>query len=146
MSPLTTGPAPTQADANAAAADAADAADAAAARARTDAAAGADCDSDRIHRAAEELLQRGRDGTGMTGTTARYRQLELAQLLHTIARAVQADDPLPQELVRHAANLSHHILNYPPAPRTARQDSPNTGPDSSRSPADGAADPTRSSA
>lgn len=111
MSPPTGGPAHTPAKG-------ADAADAAAARVRTDAAAGADSDGDRIHRAADELLQRGRDGTGMTDTTARYRQLELAQLLHTIARAVQAGAPLPHELVRHAANLSRHILNYPPAQGT----------------------------
>lgn len=93
-----------------------DAEAAAAARARMDAAAGADSDSDRIHRAAEELLQRGGNGTGMTDTTARYRQFELAQLLDAIDRAVQADDPLPHELVRHAANLARHIFNYPPAP------------------------------
>lgn len=94
----------------------ADAADAAASRQRTDAAAGPDSDSDRIRRAAEELLQRGRDGTGMTDTTARYRQLELAQLLHAIAHAVEAGEPLPRELLRHAANLARHILSYPPGP------------------------------
>lgn len=94
----------------------ADVADAVASRQRTDAAAGPDSDSDRIHRAAEELLQRGRAGAGMTETSARYRQLELAQLLHAVAHAVEAGESLPPELLRHAANLSRHILNYPPVP------------------------------
>jgi len=80
---------------------------------RTNAAGGADADNDRIRRAADELLKRGRDATGMTEATARHRQLELALLLHTVARAFEAGDRLPHELLRHVANLSRPILNYP---------------------------------
>lgn len=92
-----------------------DAADAVAARKLTDAGMGADTDTDRIHRAAAELLRSGQAGLGMTETTARYRQLELAQLLHAIAHGVERGNRLPTEVLRHAANLARHILNYPAA-------------------------------
>lgn len=73
-------------------------------------------DGDSLRRAADELLIRGRAGLGMTGTTARYRQFELAQLLGAVERAVEIDQTLPPELLRHAANLAQHINNNPAAP------------------------------
>ena len=82
----------------------------------TEADAGTGRESDQLRRAADELAQRGREGVGMTATTARFRQFELAQLLNSIAQAVEAGEVLPHELLRHAANLAQHILSYPPAP------------------------------
>ena len=94
--------------------------------------AGAGRESDQLRRAADELAQRGRDGVGMTATTARFRQFELAQLLNSIAQAVEAGEVLPRELLRHAANLAQHILSYPPA---APAEAPATVPSSAvRSP------------
>jgi hypothetical protein len=98
-----------------AAAAAADVAGALDARRRTDASAGPDRDPDRLRRSAEELLARGRAGLRMNDATARYRQLELAQLLHSIARALEIDEHVPHEVVRHAANLGRHILGEPSA-------------------------------
>lgn len=54
---------------------------AAAGRRPTEADAGTGRESDQLRRAADELAQRGREGVGMTATTARFRQFELAQLL-----------------------------------------------------------------
>lgn len=88
--------------------------DAAAGRRPTEADAGAGAESVQLRRAADELAQRGRDGVGMTATTALFRQFELAQLLHSIAHAVEVGEVLPRELLRHAANLARHILSYPP--------------------------------
>jgi len=76
---------------------------------------GPDRDTDRIRRAAEELLRRGRAGIGMTSTTARYRQFELAQLLLTVVGAVEVGEALPRDVLRHAANLARHINSYPAA-------------------------------
>ncbi len=98
----------------------------------TEADAGTGRESDQLRRAADELAQRGRDGVGMTAATARFRQFELAQLLNSIAQAVEAGEVLPHELLRHAANLAQHILNYPPA---APAEPPATEPSSTvRSP------------
>ena len=85
------------------------------ARALTEQAAGPEQDTDRLNRAADELLRRGRAGLGMTETTPRYRQLELAQLLLAIARGLEAGAELPTDVLRHAANLARHILSYPGA-------------------------------
>ncbi len=74
-----------------------------------------DGDSAMLRRAAHELLRRSQAGLGMTVTTAHYRQFELAELLHTIARSLEVGDVLPSELVRHAANLARHINDYPSA-------------------------------
>jgi len=76
----------------------------------------ADDDTGRLRAAAAELMRRGRAGEGPTQTTMRYRQLELAELLVVTADAVEAGHPLPQEVVRHAANLARHILAYPTEP------------------------------
>lgn len=105
---------------------------AAAGRRPTGADAGAGRESDQLRRAADELAQRGRDGVGMTAATARFRQFELAQLLNSIAQAMEAGEVLPHELLRHAANLAQHILSYPPA---APAEPPATEPSSTvRSP------------
>lgn len=79
----------------------------------------ADDDSDRLRRAASELMRRGSTGVGPTETTVHYRQLELAELLRVIARAVDHGVALPRDLVRHAANLARHILDYPAGPAEA---------------------------
>lgn len=75
----------------------------------------ADDDSDRLRRAASELMRRGRAGVGPAETTVHYRQLEVAELLLVIARALEDGVALPGELVRHAANLARHVLDYPAA-------------------------------
>lgn len=88
-----------------------DALSAATARRLTDAAVGQDDDSSRIHRAADALLQQRPDGAGMPEQTARFVELETAQLLHALAQAVDGGVELPSELMRHTANLARHLLS-----------------------------------
>jgi hypothetical protein len=71
--------------------------------------------SDNIRRASEELLRRGQNGSVMSEADARFRQLELALLLESVARAIEDADPLPHDVMRHAANLAQHVNSYPQA-------------------------------
>ncbi len=78
---------------------------------------------DELQGAAQELMRRAREGLEMTATTARYRQFALAQLLQAVACAVEAGEPLPDDIVRHASTLSRHILRYPTAQPPAERSS-----------------------
>ncbi len=73
-------------------------------------------DSSELRRAGEMLLQRVRAGAVPTDRNAEYAQLGVAKLLLAIAFALDSGQALPYEVVRHAADIARHLLDYPAAP------------------------------